>query len=385
MRITYNSPNRSHHAAFAEAMQKAGCLHKFVSGVSRFSPRFDASKFDGKLQRADHLQNVYLAGLMRGAPKSVTDELAYLSKIWIDRCSIKPALESDIFLFYSGAGLATEKRVKQNGVRCVVEAVNSHVLTQQALLVEESERLKAPPPGFHQREVRRRVQEYERADAVLCPSQFVKKSFLERGFSEDQIHVVPYGFTLPASGTNPVPRDDVFRVLYVGTIHLRKGLRYLIQAFARLKAPKKELLLVGPKTENTGFDDLSIPEGVRFHGVARGEELARLYQSATVFAQPSIEEGLSLVLGEALAYGLPLVATENTGARDLFADGREGFIVPIRDDAIIAEKLQQLSDDRALRQRMSESSKTRALELNGWERCGKLLMEAMRKIASAKN
>ena len=89
MRITYNSPNRSHHVAFAEAMEKAGCLHKFVSGASRFSPRFDASKFAGKLRRADHLQNAYLAGLTRGAPKSVTDELAYLSKIWIDRLSIK--------------------------------------------------------------------------------------------------------------------------------------------------------------------------------------------------------------------------------------------------------------------------------------------------------
>ena len=138
MRITYNSPNRSHHAPFARAMLRAGCLHKFVSGISRFSPRFDAREFGPHFLRADHLQNVFLWSQMKGAPKGVSIELAYWSKIWIDRCSARPASQSDVFLFYSGAGLGTMKRVKPLGVRCVVEAVNSHVLAQEALLAEFS-------------------------------------------------------------------------------------------------------------------------------------------------------------------------------------------------------------------------------------------------------
>src|SRR5277367_4944262 len=129
MRVTYPSPNRSHHVPFAQAMLKAGCLHKFVTGISRFSPRFDGREFGPKLRRADQLQNVYLASLMKGAPKTVSDELGYWSKIWLDRCAAKPASESDLVVFYSGAGLGTVKRVKPRGVRCVVEAVNSHVLT----------------------------------------------------------------------------------------------------------------------------------------------------------------------------------------------------------------------------------------------------------------
>jgi glycosyltransferase involved in cell wall biosynthesis len=222
--------------------------------------------------------------------------------------------------------------------------------------------------------------EYENADAILCPSHFVKKSFASQGFPKENIFVVPYGFYPPAIFEKAAPKGDVFRVLYVGQIHFRKGLRYLVQAFERLRVPKKELLLVGPRTQDTGLADLALPGNVRFCGVARGEELALLYQSATVFVQPSIEEGLSLVLAEALSYGLPVIATENTGARDLFTDGVEGFIVPIRDPDVIADKLELLAGKNELRRGMGEQAGKRARAIGGWEESGKLLVQTLRTI-----
>jgi glycosyltransferase involved in cell wall biosynthesis len=94
---------------------------------------------------------------------------------------------------------------------------------------------------------------------------------------------------------------------------------------------------------------------------------------------PSIEEGLALVQGQALACGCPVIATTNTGAADLFTDGVEGFIVPIRDSDALATRMQQLAEDPSLQQRMSEASLARVRNLGGWKQYGdaweKLLQE----------
>jgi glycosyltransferase involved in cell wall biosynthesis len=222
------------------------------------------------------------------------------------------------------------------------------------------------------------VEEYAVADAVLCPSHFVKDSFVARGFAPERILVVPYGMTLPApSVTEPALDPATFRVLYVGQIAPRKGLRYLFEAFAALRHPRKELVIVGPLGNPSGLDGLTPPSGTLFRGVLKGEALARAYRDATVFVLPSVEEGLALVLGEALAHGLPIVATANTGAADLFTDGREGFIVPIRDPAAITARLQRLAEEPALRATMAHAARARAAALDGWTAAGSNLIAAL--------
>jgi glycosyltransferase involved in cell wall biosynthesis len=143
----------------------------------------------------------------------------------------------------------------------------------------------------------------------------------------------------------PAPDDGVFRVLYVGAISVRKGLRYLIEAFRQLKHPKKELWIVGPTINTRGLENLSLPEGVKFFGPLKGDDLQAVYLQATVFCLPSIEEGQALVLSEALTYGLPVIATENTGIEDLLDDGKGAMVVPIRDADAIGIWLKRLSDD----------------------------------------
>ena len=102
-------------------------------------------------------------------------------------------------------------------------------------------------------------------------------------------------------------------------------------------------------------------------GTLKGEELAREYQSATVFVQPSLEEGLSLVIGEALGAGLPVLATTNTGASELFEDSEAGFIVPIRNPAILAEKLQFWADCPEERDRMADAARSVVKRFGGWQ------------------
>ncbi len=382
MRVTYNSPNRSHHYRYAAALARAGVLRAFVSGFSRFSTR--APLPGVPVIRADHVQNIYLAALRLRAPSRFSETLAHASKVWLDRRSTASALQSDVFLCYSGAGRSTLERLRGTRVVGAVEAVNCHVAVQERIMREECRQLRLPLTGFPAAEVARRRREYDLADAILCPSQFVKDSFVHEGFPADRIHVVPYGIPKP-TGFAPAlaPSDGVFRVLYVGQLTPRKGVRYLLDAFVRLKHPRKELLIVGPRSTPSGLEDATIPEQVRFAGVLKGDDLARAYASSAVLVLPTLEEGLALVLGEAMAHGTPVIATVNSGGADLFRDSEEGFLVPIRDPAAIAERLQQLADEPALRERMSQAALARLRALGGWERTDALLLAAVEAMAAA--
>lgn len=378
MLVTYVSPTRAHHYPYAKALARAGHLQRFVSGFSRFSPRAPLPELGDKLLRVDHLQNLYLASLRMGMPSVISEELTYLSKIQLDLNAKKDALRSDAFLFYSGAGLSTLRALKSTPTVAIVEVVNAHLLFQEQILREEHERLRLPLKGFHSREMARRLLEYEEADGIICPSTFSRQSYLDRGIEPSRVRIVPYGVEAVSSREPSDRPDDVFRVLYVGQINIRKGLRYLFQAFEKFRHPKKELWIVGPKTEQSGIDDLTPPEGTRFLGILKGEDLSRAYRDCHVFVLPTLEDGFGLVLGEALAHGLPVISTVNSGVADLFVDGSMGYYVPIRSPEAIAEKLQLWADDPNLLATMSARAVARDNGLRSWESTGQTLMEMLK-------
>ena len=384
MKVTYVSPNRSHHYPYAEQLAKAGCLHAFVSGYPRFAHNTNPKFLSPFIHRADFLQLIYLLALRLRSPIPLQERLAYLAKCQLDHHAKKAVPGSDLFLFYSGAGLSTLRALREikAPTHCVVEAVNSHVLYQEALLAEEFKRLKLHFRHFPPYEVKRRVAEYNQADAVLCPSQFVKRSFMEYGIPENSIYVVPYGFTPPPASTHPPYKSDKFIVLYVGQLSVRKGIRYLIQAYQQLKHPKKELWLVGPAANPTGFEDLALEGDIIFWGTQKGEQLANAYQQASVFVQPSIEEGLSLVMAEALSFGCPVIATVNTGAEDLYPDGVGGYHVPIRKPQAISEKLQLLAEDPQILQEQRSKAHSQAQAIGGWKTSGEKLIATLHAIAN---
>ena len=349
VRVVYSAPNRAHHYGYARELHQAGMLKSFVSSFPRYSPRAPIPEIGNALRRVDQLQVLYIASQKLSMPGWISDELGHWSKIQLDRGARQPLQGADIFLFYNGCGLNSARRFRQSGGITIVEAVNCHVQVQEQLMQEEYLRLGLPWSPFHRRETRRRIAEVEEADYVLLPSLFVARSFLAKGIPASRLLRVPYpmqkiiGVSKVVPG--PAPDDSVFRVLYVGTVSIRKGLRYLVEAFRQLKHPKKELWIVGPATNTRGLENLSMPDGVKFLGVLKGNDLQEVYLKATVFCLPSIEDGFGLVLNEALAYGLPVIATENTGIEDLMAGGKCGMVVPIRDAAAIGGWLNRLAED----------------------------------------
>ena len=97
----------------------------------------------------------------------------------------------------------------------------------------------------------------------------------------------------------------------------------------------------------------------------------------------SVEEGLAYVQGQAMACGCPVIASTNTGGEDLFSDGTEGFIVPIRDPESIRCRLEQLASDPDLQRRMAQASMRRTAEIGGWDTYGSQFMEVCQELSPA--
>jgi alpha-maltose-1-phosphate synthase len=282
----------------------------------------------------------------------------------------------DAFIAISGAGLLTGRKVQADGGRFICDRGSTHQRFQEQVMQEEYRRWRVSPPAPTPHIARREAEIYDAADAITVPSSVARRSFLKMGVAPEKVHVIPYGVRLdkfsPALGTPPDPRDS-FEVLFAGQIGLRKGVPYLLEAFARLRHPHKRLTLARAVPEDFRQLLATLPtENVTIAGDIPQTELARLMARSHVLVLPSVEEGLALVQGQAMACGCPVIATTATGAEDLFTDGVEGFIVQDRDTAALADRLQQLADDAALRQRMSAAALERVKSLGGWDRFGEL-------------
>ena len=134
--------------------------------------------------------------------------------------------------------------------------------------------------------------------------------------------------------------------LYAGRLDPEKGLDTLLRAFAHVPG---ELALAGSGSEQERLRALA-PDRVRFLGPLDRDAMLRAYAEADVFVLPSRSEPWGMVLNEAAAAGLPLVATEEVGAaRDLIEEGVNGFVVPADDEAALSSALERLAGDPALR------------------------------------
>ncbi|GAB3503503.1 hypothetical protein GCM10027341_32730 [Spirosoma knui] len=175
----------------------------------------------------------------------------------------------------------------------------------------------------------------------ITASQFTKATLVENGVPASCIQVVPYGVD---TGRFPTrvrpPGSDVFRIIFVGRLNQRKGLADLLEAVRLLRHKPLEVVLCG-----RGYVDHAILRKYRelpirlLLNLSAGELLRELHQSH-VFVLPSLAEGFGHVILEAMAAGLPVITTANTGAPDILQHHRHGAIVPIRDPDRICEQLE---------------------------------------------
>ncbi len=284
---------------------------------------------------------------------------------------------ADVLFCESMISLDTMRRARDMGMLRALDRTNAHVAAQQEFYSGERELLGlTSEPYVSDAFVERAEAEYAEADLIVCLSSFVRDTFLERGLPADKLVVVPSGVDLSAftPGASPPP---AFRVLYVGLCSVKKGTHHLLEAFRRLDVPGAELWIVGAVADEIRPWVDRAPEGVRFLGFVPHSDLPGIMGSCSVFAHPSLEEGLAKVLMEAMASGLPVVATPNTGAASVMTDGEEGFIVPVRDPGAMAGRLRELAADPGLLARMSAAARDRVSAGLSWDDYAERLYAAL--------
>ena len=296
---------------------------------------------------------------------------------WLARAIDPRAI--DVLDALAGTGLEAGRVLHAAGKPWVCGRASTHILTQKALLEEEHRRWGAPPPDFS-RGIERCLAEYAECDAVIVPSHFVKRSFVEQGVPADKVNVCPYGVDLSLFGPRP-KEDHRFRVLFVGAHSLRKGIGDLFDAVRPLVTRGRcEVWLVGtPAPEARELlrrnADIFVEKGPQPRS-----SLAWYFSQGSVLVLPSVEEGLAFVLPQAMACGIPVIASTNTGAEDLVDDGVEGFIVPIREPGAIRARLEWMLDNAECRREMAAAARRRVAGVGGWTAFARASREVYRKL-----
>jgi glycosyltransferase involved in cell wall biosynthesis len=273
---------------------------------------------------------------------------------------------ADLLVGWSSATLEAIAAARSAGARVIIERGSTHILHQTEVLRREYAEMGLSTPPTPPDIIERELAEYALADAIAVPSRFSARTFVDRGVARERLIVNPLGAAV--GDAQPAPSDARRPVvLFVGQVGARKGVVWLLRAFAGLSGVA-DLRLVGPVER--GFEGIlrrHLPESTTLVGPLPRRRLAAEYARAHVFCLPSVEEGFGMVLLEAMAAGLPVVATDVTGAADVIRQGEEGLLVGPRDPAMLREALAEMVGDPARRRRMGEAARSRVCEAFRWE------------------
>ena len=213
------------------------------------------------------------------------------------------------------------------------------------------------------------VEETRMASHFLVASSFTRDSLIEHGAPAAAIRVIPYG--VDSGHFHPAPhatdlRSGPLRLLFVGRINQRKGLRYLLEALSQFAPEQIELTICGRVLDSMEeFSRGAIP--IKLRPSVSAAELVHAYQQADLFVLPSIAEGFGQVLLEALASGLPILTTTRTAAPDLIEDGVQGFIVEPQRADLLQQRIAWALEHRDELAAMGVRARTRAEHFT-WQR-----------------
>jgi glycosyltransferase involved in cell wall biosynthesis len=384
VKVTQVCTGRFHHLDLARQLLRLGALQRFYSGYPARRLEREGIPLHA-VASFPWVQTPYLLlTKMAGGAGRLQRESFWLAHESLDRFAARTLPDSDCHIAFSGCGLHAGRVAQMRGASYVCDEAGSHVAYRAQLLGEEYRHYGSKFPGIHERLMQKTLDEYAAADVITVPSEFVARSFVEMGVPRHRLRKVAYGVDTSRFQKLADPPRHTFEVLFVGEVSVRKGVRYLLEAFARLKHPAKRLTVVGAvvPTVRAYLRENPPPEKVTFLGYLPQTELKQIMSRSHVMLMPSIEEGLALVQGQAMACGCPVVASWNSGAADLFTNGKEGFIVTSGNVVAMSDRLQQLADDPQFRNRMSEAALARVASLGGTDSYGRNMLRVLSEVAN---
>jgi len=235
---------------------------------------------------------------------------------------------------------------------------------------------------------------FSRLDGRIAVSEAVR-DFLLHYFPADY-RIIPNGIDVQRFNDptlRPIEQfdDGKLNILFVGRLDKRKGFKYLLQAFARVKQdfPETRLIVVGAYSKEDKAPFVLYARrhrlrDVRFVGFVSEDDLPRYYRTCHVFCAPSIGfESFGIILLEAMAAGKPIVASNITGYRSVLQDGEEGVLVPPEDTQHLAEALIRLLEDPVLRERMGRKGQEKAARYS-WQKVARQILDYYQELLERK-
>jgi glycosyltransferase involved in cell wall biosynthesis len=281
------------------------------------------------------------------------------------------SLTSQVLHSYEDGCSLSFAQTKQLGVQCSYELPIAHWATVRRLLAEEAERYPEWEPTLEstrepEEKLFRKEEELRLADRITCPSQFVLDSIPLEIRQKTPCLISPFG-SPPSERVDfeRTPKNNILKLLFVGSMSQRKGLADLFEAMKLVKSEPVSLSILGQPSMPIDFYRKQFSE-FEYYPACTNSKVREIMQQHDALVLPSIVEGRALVQQEALSCGLPIIVTPNTGGEDLVEEGETGHLVPIRSPEKISEAILALLADRNNKECIQKLCQKKAKEYT-WE------------------
>ena len=300
----------------------------------------------------------------------------------------KLAGQIDIIHTWPTGALETLRTAARLGIPTVLERPNAYTGFAMRVVQEECDRLGvALPPdhehAYNEKKLHKEEQEYRLATRLLCPSDFVVKTFLDRGFAKEQLARHTYGFDEKVYRPESKPRNSKrgLTMLFVGVCAVRKGLHYALEAWLRSPASKDGTFQIAgeflPEYQERLAPMLAHPS-VRVLG--HRNDVPELMRKSDILVLPTIEEGSALVTLDARASGCVLLVSEAAGAACRHME--DALVHRVGDLEALVRHITMLHADRVLLDRLRTTSLESCAEIT-WTAAGARLLEVYRETIAA--
>jgi glycosyltransferase involved in cell wall biosynthesis len=263
----------------------------------------------------------------------------WAESVAFDAAAARGLPPAEHLLAFNGTALAqlrVARRASWDSVSLV--AANSHFrqVVRQHALAHRQYPIERP---WIRHLVRRNLAEYALADRIYVASDYVRESFLEHGFTDSAIELFPLTPHPRYQPFSSPPSCSTFNVVYVGSLTVHKGVPLLVDAIRRLPHTDMRLVLVGGWGTRgmRRFLERACAEDPRI-SISPGDPLPHLEQ-ARLCVHPAYEDGFAYAPAEALACGIPVVVSEDTGMKELIDPGTSGLVLPTGDLAALTQAI----------------------------------------------
>ena len=285
-------------------------------------------------------------------------------------CDIKEAMQSDAFLGVGCASYRQMREIKANGGKVATSWWNTHYKNAQKILNEEYPKYGLQAPQIDPLLIARADKEQPLSDVIIAPSEQCAETYRQQGLKN--VKVVNFGVdsNLYKPSDNAVT-DLSFSVLFGSGNWVRKGLPYLLLAWNKLHFNDGMLTVLGTELRQAVYR-------TKVLGWVADAMVPKVFSKSKIFCFPTLEEGQALVTLQAMASGMPLITTRESGAP--IEDGKEGLIIPTRDPDAIAKALTYYHDNPSEIKRMGANARQKAEQMP-WSKFGDGVIDVLEEVA----